>query len=248
MINPRMLAVVFYVFLMIMIFTQLPINEYTLNMIIIISALLILGLVFLLGSHYIIPYLKKSWKMGSCMVRDKKYLICETSNSGEKVGYVFIKVVPEQPVADMDKERRESFLQTIMGVLSGTQFEAMIAYMTVKDRYGENIKKRLEKQKDQLTMFAHQETLRTRDALERIRKELELLQQIPTILEGYFFAAVRDYAYDDYSLMQKLEADSRALMSRLSGIGVATQEVKGEELWIILKFLQFGSITQVTWT
>jgi hypothetical protein len=248
MMNPRMIALVFYVFLMIMLFSQLPINEYTLGTVVIILTLLVLGLVFILGSHYIIPYIKRSWRMGSCQVKNKKYLICETGTSSEKVGYAFIKVVPEQPVADMDKERRESFLQTVQGILSGTQFEAMLAYITVKDRYGENIKKRLEREKEKLTMFAHRETLRTRDLLERIRKELELLRQVPVLLEGFYIAVVRDYDYDDYSLVQKLEADSRALMSRLSGIGVTAQEMKGEELWVILKFMQFGSVTQITWT
>ena len=231
-----------------MVASQIPINQYTLPTVAIIFALLIIGLIFILGSSYIIPYIKQNWRMGSCQVMKRKYLICETSSSSEKVGYAFIKVVPEQPVSDMDKERRESFIQTVMGILAGTQFESMIAYVTVKDRYADNIKKRLEREKSKLTLFAQRETIGTRDMLERIRKELDLLRQVPVILEGFYIAVVRDYGYDDYEIIQKLEADSRALMSRLSGIGVNGKEMWGEELSLILKFMQFGSITQVTWT
>jgi len=245
--NPRLLALVFYVFLMVMIATQLPINEYTLPMVAVVLAILVAGLGLLLGAHYIIPYVIRNWRMGSCKVVNMKYLVCETGTAGEKVGYVFIKVIPEQSISDMDKERRESFLQTVQGILSGTQFEAMIGYMTVKDRYGENIKKRLEAEKERLYLFAFRDTLRTRDMAEMINRALTLLNQVPVILEGFYIAAVRDYAHDEYALIQKLEADSRALMSRLAGIGVSAQEMKGEELWIVLRFLLFGSLTQITW-
>jgi len=246
-INPRLLAIVFYVFLMVMIAAQLPINEYTLGMVAVILAVLVAGLGLLLGAHYIIPYVKRNWRMGACTVRNMKYLVCETGTAGEKVGYVYIKVVPEQPVSDMDKERREAFLQTVLGLLSGTQFEAMVAFIVVKDRYGDNIRKRLEELKNRLHFFTFRETARTRDMLERINRELTLLRQVPVILEGFYVAGVRDYAHDDYTLIQKLEADARALMSRLSGIGVAAQEIRGEEIWIVMKFMQFGSVTQVTW-
>ncbi len=246
--NPRTLATLLYVFLMLMVISQLPINEYTMPMVALIVALLVVGLLVILGWHYIIPYLKRNWRMGACTVYNRKYLICETGNSPEKVGYAFIKVVPEQTVSDMDKERRESFLQTLLGLLSGTQFEAMIAYITVKDRYGENIKKRLEREKEKLMVFSFKESMRARDMLERIRKELELLRHVPVILEGFYIAVVRDYATDEATLIQKLDADSRALISRLSGIGVTAQEMKGEELWVILRFMQFGSVSQLTWS
>jgi len=246
-INPRLLAIVLYVFLMVMIASQLPINEYTLGMVAAVLAVLVAGLGLLLGAHYIIPYVKRNWRMGECHVRNMKYLICEAGTAGEKVGYVYIKVVPEQPVSDMEKERREAFLQTVLGLLSGTQFEAAVMFIVVKDRYGDNIRKRLEEMKSRLLLFSFRESARTRDILEMINRALALLRQVPVILEGFYVAVVRDYDHDEHTLIQKLEADSRALMSRLSGMGVSAQEIKGEELWVVMRFMQFGSVAQVTW-
>ena len=245
--NTKTVALIFYIFLMIMIFSEVPINEYTMYATILLLAILILGLIFLLGYHYIIPSIKRDWKMGACHVYSKKYLVCEMPGTSEKVGQAFIKVVPEQPISDMDKDRRESFLQTVMGIVSGTQFESGILFMTVKDRYGENIKKRLESEKQKRQMFARSDNMRTRDIIERINRELELLRQVPVILEGFYIAFVRDYGYDDDEIIRKLDADSRGLISRLSGIGVTASVIWGEELRNILNFLLFGSLTQISW-
>lgn len=245
--NPRTVALVFYIFLMIMVLSEVPLNEYTMGVALLLVGLLILGLIFLLGYHYIIPSIKRDWRMGACMVYNKKYIVCDKPSSSEKVGYAFIKVVPEQPIADMDKDRRESFLQTVMGILSGTQFEAGVLFMNVKDRYGDNIKKRLESEKMKRQMFARSDNMRTRDIIDRINRELELLRQVPVILEGFYIAIVRDYGYDDDAVIQKLEADSRALISRLSGIGVTASVIWGEELLNILNFCLFGSLTQLSW-
>ena len=247
MMNPKNLAILLYIFMGLMIFPQIPRNEYTLPYIIVFFTLYLAGLILLSFGHYIIPSIRKNWRMGSCRVYDKKYVICSTSVA-EKVGYSFIKLVPEQPIADMDKERKESFLLTLQGVLSGSTFEGMVAYIMVRDRYGDNIKKRLEQERRKLHTFAFRETMSTRDLSERIRRELELLRQVPTILEGFYIAVVRDYSVDELELIRKLEADTRSLMSRLSGIGLHASQMWGEELWIILKFMLMGSLTQLSFT
>jgi len=245
--NPRNLALALYTFIGVMLFSNFPYNEYTIGKITLMMVVYVAGLVFLLGSHIILPSIKRTWKLGGCTVYKSRYVVCEKPGSAEKVGWAFVKVVPEQPIADMEKERREVFLQTTQGLLAGTQFEAMACYFTVRDRYGENIKRRLEREKNKLTTFAPSGTLKTRDMLERIQKEMDLLRTVPVILEGFYIAGVRDYGYTDSEIVRKLEADVRALAARLAGIGVHAEVVKGNDLRYILDFLPFGSLVQITW-
>lgn len=246
--NVKYLVLMMYLLIMIMVLSSVltNVNPYTMPLVVATVALLTLGLLMIVAGHYIVPAIKRKWYLGNCAVYKSRYIICETK-APEKVGYAFLKVIPEQPVADMDKERRESFLQTMLGVLSGTQFEAIVAYFTVKDRYGENIKKRLEHEKRMRLMFARKESMSTREEIERINKELRLLESLPTILEGFFIAGVRDYGYDDYEIIRKLETDARALASRLAGVGVEAKVMTGEELRNVLSFMLFGNLTQLTW-
>jgi len=247
-LNVRIVVLLMYLLVMLMVLSPLVsnLNPYTLPQVVAVLALLITGLLLVTSGHYIIPLIKRKWYLGSCTVYKSRYIVCETK-APEKVGYAFLKVVPEQPIADMDKDRRESFLQTMLGLLSGTQFEAIIAYMTIKDRYGDNIKKRLEQELKLKLMFARRETPYMREEINRLNRELKLLDQLPTIFEGIFIAGVRDYGFDDYEVLAKLEADVRALASRLSGIGVSAKPLTGEELRNVLSMMLFGSLTQISY-
>lgn len=246
--SPKLLLLVIYAFIFIMFISQVPINEYTLPKVVAAIALFVVGLALILGWHFIIPSIIRKWRLGNCVVHQKKYIICQRTGGGaEVVGYVLVKVVPEQPVADMDKERRESFLQTMQGLLAGTQFEAGVCYIGMRDRYHRNIIQRLQEQKSRRLMFmGRQPSPAARDYLERIDRELRILQQVPVILEGFYILIIRDYAMTEDELIQKLEADARALASKLEGLGTTTEVLEGEQLRAIADFIWFGSIGQTT--
>lgn len=249
-LSPRTLLLVLYLFLFILLFSQilgqLPVNEVTIPYIVLLVVLFLVGLLLILAWDYIIPLLLRSYRLGECKVEDKKYIICRYKNSPELTGYVMLKVVPSMPIADMPKERRESMLQTIQGLLKGAQYELVAAYVAMKDRYHENIIKRLEEERQKLLVFAQRESLGVREMLRRIDTELQILRQVPVILEGFYIALVRAYATDEDELKILLEANSRALMSKLEGLSAEVRIVEGEELRELASYLLFGSVVQLS--
>jgi len=250
-LSPKVTVLLLYVFVFLLlfsqIFSQVPINEVTMPNIVLLTLIFVVGLVFVLGWDYIIPKLVPSFKIGECHVKDGKYIICRYRGSAELIGYTMLKVVPMTPIADMDKERRESMLQTIQGMLRGAQYEVVVAFVGMKDRYHENIIKRLEDEKQRHLMFAGgRETPMTRDIINRIDTELRILRQVPFILEGFYIALVREYDTDEYRLVSKLENDARGLMSTLEAFSAETRQVSGEELKNLASYLLFGSVVQMT--
>lgn len=249
--TPKMILLLLYLFFVTMFSSQIlgsiSVNEITLPYVVLILFLFIVGLALILGWDYIIPLIIRNYRLGDCKVSDRKYLICRYRNSPELTGHVFIKVIPTQPIGDMQKERRDSYLQTIQGLLAGGQFEVMVAYIGMKDRYHETIIDRLKSEKQRLLTFSRKESLMVRENLERINTELKILEQVPVILEGFYIAVAREYDVDEEELKRKLEADSRALQAMLSGkIGAKAQVIKDEELRNIVNYMLFGSVVQVS--
>lgn len=249
-ISPRIILLVLYIFLFIFLFsnvlTGVPINEHTLPYIAVIALVFLCGLALLLAWDYIIPTLIRSYKLGECKVEDKKYLICRYKTTPELIGYIVVKVIPTQPIADMDRERRLSYLDAIQGLLSGSHYEVIVAYVGVKDRYQETIRERLLARKQRLLTFSFRETPAMREELASIDRELRIIEQVPVILEGFYIAMAREYATDEDELKRKLEADGRALVSMLSKMGVKAVIIEGEELRSILSYMLFGSVVQTT--
>lgn len=245
-----MLSVLYLFFVILLVenvFVQMPVNEVTIPYIVIAVALIIFGLIVILAWDYIIPMIFRNYKLGECKVVDQKYIVCRYKSGAELTGYVGVKVVPTQPIGDMPKERRDSYLQAIQGLLAGAQFEVAVAYVGMKDRYRETIVNRLKSQKQRLLSFASKPTPALSDSLNRIDSELKVLEQVPMILEGFYVAFARDYATDEYELVQKLESDLRVLMGMLSGrVGAKAIELKGEELREIVSYLLFGSVVQLS--
>jgi len=250
-ISPRTLMGLFWLVAYFMLLTSIPINEYTLPQVILLTLLFVVGLVIIFAWHYIIPFIIKTWRIGECTVERSKYVICKRRGSTEYTGYVFLKVIPEQPIAVMQEERRKSFLQSIQGVLSGIQFEAGVLFMAMRDVYKQKITERLRREREKLRALAGIGGGRTpfsiEDAIKRIDQELNILEQVPAILEGFYIAIVRDYSPYKEDLIKKLEADARGLASRLTGLGMIAEELKGEELNRILDFLLFGHVAQQAW-
>lgn len=246
--NPKTFLLILYVFMFFMLFMEVPKNEYTLPKIIVLSGIFVGGLALLLGWQFIIPNLFKSWRLGSCTVRNSKYIICERKTGSELVGKAALLLIPQQPLADVPKEAREGLLQTLQGILAGSQFETTVAYITVRDRYHQNIIRWLEDRRNRLLTFSFsgKETPATRETLKRIERELNILKQVPVILEGFYVAIVTDYGPDEYTLMQKLEADLRALSARLSSAGLLTKELTGERLRAIMDYMTYGGVAQIS--
>jgi len=249
-ISPKLLLLILYVFLFILlfsqIFSQLPLNEITIPYVVLILVLFLVGLALILGWDYIIPLIFRSYRLGECKVEDKKYIICRYKNSPEVTGYVMLKIVPSMPIADMPKERRESMLQSIQGLLKGAQYEAVVAYVAMRDRYHENIIKRLEAEKQRLLAIARKETLSIRETIKRIDTELQILRQVPVILEGFYIALIREYGTSPDEVKINLEADSRALSAKLEGLSAEVKIVEGEELRELANYLLFGSVVQLS--
>ena len=246
-----MLLLFLYLFFIIMVvaqvFGQMPINEATVPYVVLLIFLFIFGLALILGWDYIIPLVVRNYRLGQCTVEDRKYIICRYKNSPELTGYVAIKVIPTQPIGDMPKDRRDSYLQSIQGLLAGGQFETIVAYIGMKDRYHENIIERLKRERQRLLTFSHKETLMVRENLNRINTELKILEQVPVILEGYYIALAREYDTYPEDLKRKLEADARALEAMLSGkIGAKAKVLTGEELRNVINYLLFGSVVQTS--
>lgn len=250
-VSPKLLLAVLYLFFVIMlaedVLAQMPINEATEPYIVLAVALIVFGLALILAWDYIIPMIFRNYRLGECKVVDQKYIICRYKTGAELVGYAGVKVVPTQPIGDMPKERRDSYLQAIQGLLAGAQFEVVVAYVGMKDRYRETIIERLKSQKQRLLSLATKPTPAVSDTLNRIDAELKVLEQVPMILEGFYVAFARDYGMDEYELLQKLEGDLRVLVGMLSGrIGAKAMELKGEELREIVSYLMFGSVVQMS--
>jgi len=248
--SPRMLLLLLYIFLFIVVFSQVfgqvPINELTLPYVLLTVVLMVIGLVFILGWDYIIPMIFRSFKLGECYVKEKKYILCRYRGSPEITGYVVMKVVPMMPIADMQEKRREAMLQAIQGLLRGAQYEVIVAFVGMKDRYHDNIINRLRDEKKRLEAFALRETVSMRETMRRIETELRILQQVPFILEGFYIAMVREYGTDEYEVMSKLEADARALSTTLESLSAEVKILEGEELKNIVSYLLFGSVVQLS--
>jgi len=248
--SPKMLLLLMYIFLFIVVFSQVfgqvPINELTMPYVVLTVVLLLVGILFILGWDYIIPMIFRSFKLGECVVREKKYIICRYRGSAEITGYTVMKIVPTMPIADMPKERREAMLQAIQGLLRGAQYEVVVAFVGMKDRYHDNIIKRLEDEKKRLTAFAFRETMSLRETLRRIDTELQILRQVPMILEGFYIAMVREYGTSEDEVIAKLEADSRALAATLESLSAEVKILEGEELKNIVSYLLFGSVVQLS--
>lgn len=249
-LSPKILLLVLYLFMFMFlfsqVFTQMPLNEQTIPYVVLLVTLCIVGIVILLAWDYIIPLLIRSFRLGDCKVEDKKYLICRYKNSPEVTGYITIKVIPTQPIADMDRERRMSYLDSIQGLLAGAHYEVIVAYVGMKDRYQETIRDRLMKRKQRLMSMTVRETPAVKEELAAIDRELRILDQVPIILEGFYIAMAREYGYDEEELKRKLEADGRALVSMLSKLGAKAVIIQGEELRNILSYMLFGSVVQVS--
>lgn len=249
-LSPKVLLLVLYIFMFMLLFSQLlgsmPLNEQTIPYIVALVVLCVVGIVFILAWDYIIPLIIRSYRLGDCKVEDKKYLVCRYKNSPELTGYVTVKVIPTQPIADMDRERRMSYLDSIQGLLAGAHYEVIVAYIGMKDRYQETIRDKLLRRKQRLVSLAFRETPALRDELMAIDRELKVLDQVPIILEGFYIAMAREYAYDEDELKRKLEADGRALVSMLSKLGAKATIIQGEELRNILLYLLFGSVVQIS--
>lgn len=249
--SPKLILLLLYIFFFIMlvsqVLAQLPITEATAPWIALIVALFVIGLAVILGWDYIIPLLVRSYRLGECKVEDTKYLICRYKSSPEFMGYVGFKVIPTHPIADMPKERRDSYLQSVQGLLAGAQFETVVAYIGMKDRFRETILDRLKRERQRLLSMSFRESPMLRENINRLNTEIRILEQVPIILEGFYIALARDYHNDKEELKRKLEADGIALHAMLSGrLGVKVDQLKGEELRSILSYLLFGSVVQVS--
>jgi len=249
-VSPRTLLLILVTFLFIMfvsqVLSQVPVNEVTLPYIALSVVAFAVVFALVLAWDYIIPMVFRSYRLGECKVEDRKFIVCRYRNSPEVVGYAMVKVVPSAPIADMPKERRESLLQTIQGIVAGAQHEVVVAYIGMKDRYHENIIKRLQDEKNKMLAFARTETLSVRENLRRIDTELQILRQVPMILEGFYVALVREYGTDPDEVKVRLEADSRSLASKLEGLAATVKIVEGEELRELALYMLFGSVVQLT--
>jgi len=249
-ISPKILVLLLYIFLFLLVFSQvfaqIPINEITLPYVVLTTLLLVVGLVFILGWDYIVPMIIRSFRLGECYVREKKYIVCRYRGTAEYTGYAVLKIVPSMPIADMPKERRESMLQAIQGLLRGAQYEVIVSYIGMRDRYHDNIIKRLEAEKQRLMAFTFKETPSVRETMRRIDTELQILRQVPMILEGFYIAMVREYGNDENDVITKLEADSRALATTLESLSAEVKIIEGEELKNIVSYLLFGSVVQLS--
>ena len=249
-LSPRTLLLLLYTFLFIMafsqVFSQVPVTRETLPYVLGFLTLFITGLALILGWDYIIPRLFRSFCMFGMRVVEGKYIVCRYRGSPELVGYVMLKVVPSMPIADMPKERRESLLHVVQGLLAGAQYEVILAYVGVRDRYHYNVVKRLEEEKQARLALAFRETPAVREAIRQIDVELQILRQVPVILEGFYIALVRDYAMDEEELKLKLDADARSISSKRAGMSVEARVVEGEELRSIASYFFCGSLPQAT--
>lgn len=249
-LSPKILLLVLYLFMFMFLFSQtlsqMPLNEATIPYVVLLVALCVVGIVFILGWDYLIPLIIRSYRLGDCKVEDKKYLLCRYKNSPEITGYIAVKVIPTQPIADMDKERRMSYLDSIQGLLAGAHYEVIVTYIGMKNRYQETIRDRLMRRKQRLVSLAIRESPAIKEELAAIDRELRVLDQVPIILEGFYIAMAREYSTDEDDLKRKLEADGRALVAMLSKLGAKAVVLQGEELRNIISYLLFGSVVQVS--
>lgn len=250
-LSVKALLLVFYMLFAILLFAQvvaaLPITETTAPYIVALVGLVIAGLTLILAWDYLIPAVFRGYRLGECKVADKKYLICRYKTSPELTGYVVVKFVPTQPIADMDRERRMSYLDSIQGLLAGAHFEVIVAYIGMRDRYQNTIREALMKRKQRILALSFRETPSIREELSQIERELRIIDQVPVILEGFYVAMAREYSVDEEDLKRKLEADARALAALLSRLGGKAIVLQGEELRNIVNYLLFGSVVQIYW-
>lgn len=249
MSSPRFLLTVLYLLLMIFVFsdvfTSTPLNGTTAPLIIGLVVLLVFGLTLLLGWDYIIPLIFRNFSLGECKVVETKYLVCSPRTGGQYVGYVMAKIIPQAAIADMDKDRKMSYLDTIQGLLAGMNFEVIVAYVGVHDMYRETILDRLNRERNRLLGFMLKETPASRTKLESIEREIRVLQQQPVILEGFYIAMARQYGNDVDELIINLKGAEKTLLSVLDRLGVQTKIVWGEELKSIVEYMLFGNVFQI---
>lgn len=246
--SPRFLLALLYLFPMIYIstdvFSSMPVTAATIPYVVLFVLAMAMGLVVILGWDYIIPMVVRNFKIGDCKVVDNKYLVCLPRTGGQYVGYVVTKVVPQQVIADMDKDRRMSYLDSIQGLLAGSTYETIIAYVGVKDRFHETVLDRLKRSYNRSLGLTLKETPATRDRLETLRTEIKLLEQQRIILEGFYIAMARVYGSSEDEVTAQLEAITPSLISTLERLGAKVSVLKGEELRDVLMYMIFGNVFQ----
>lgn len=247
----KTLITILYLFFMLLVASQtlaaVPVNERTLPTLTILFSVLVAGLALVLGWDYIIPMVVRNYKLGECRVIDERYIVCRYRRvKFEWVGYGFVKVIPVQSIADMDRDARLTYMQSLQGLLAGSQYEPIVCWIGMRDRYRETVVEKLRRRMNMLMALSRRETLAVRDAIERIRTELRILQQTAVILEGFYIAGVREYGDSVEEVVQRVESSLRSLQGTLSAMGVKAEVIKGQELMDIVEYMLFGSVVQLS--
>jgi len=245
MMRQKMALIVALAFTWGFFFAFFPWNEYTAKWGALAAVVAGATLILAMYGHYIVPAIVKNYKVGNCKVVDGQYLICSHKYGG-LVGYAWAKVIPTHPISDMDKEQRQAFLQIVMGLLAGTQFELSACFEAIKDRYGEDIIKRIENKLSFWTMIGGKNPpMSIRRRVDRHEKELEMLKSQPMILEGIYTVMAVEYGNDEYEIIRKLKNDIDALAGRFAGVGAKVVPIKGSDLFYLHRFLVIRGLAQM---
>ena len=223
--------------------SNIPINEATLPLLAIITLALLAGLILVLLWHILIAYLPW-YRLGAAKVVKGRFILKRRGTAGY-VGYAALKVVPARSVAKMNEKERVALLSSLAGLLSGTEYEAAIAYVSVKDVYHTNVINELQKKLDRImtgTVFKG----RGQEALaKRLVEEIEFLSRLPHLTRGFYYVIVRAYGSNEDDVIAKLNHAVENVKLRFQGTGMEVVELRGEQLRDVAEMVLFGHIVEL---
>lgn len=248
MMGQKLVVALIYLLLGVSIFQSLPKNEYTIWWYSLTVAVYVFGLILLLWGHYIMPKIIRSWNFCGCKVVREKYIVCrDTMRPGEVRIHALLKVIPTQSVAKMDKEAKDSVLKEFVGILqSSATANTGLCYFSIKSSYNQDIRDRIEAKKRRKSLFARSWSVRKE--IEDLDREIDLYNQMPTILSGFYIGIVSmtgsttASGAPDPDSLKMVDQSVKLFETALSRAGLTAKWITGEELNNIARYIYLGDI------
>jgi len=231
-----------YAFVFMSVASQLALSPPGQRLLAVLAVSYTVGLLAILAWPLIMPYIVPALRICGKRIVAGMYVVGQRGPT--YVVDAYLKLIPQTAVIDMGREEHEALLHTMASLLSSSTFEAMLAFMTMRDTYAFDVVERLRREKARLLAFSKSEY--ARDAAARLDREISRLSQSRAIITGFYFIRVRDYGRDLAAVLERMRGHVEAVKNMVSAVGLRAEPIKGAELVQFIRYLEYGRVEQAT--
>jgi len=242
----KLVIVALLLFMMVIVYTLTPINEYTIPFLAAIEFLFTVVILAVLFYKYLLRLFRKVHFTVpvECDLYNMKYIIC--SEGGKRAGVLWLKAIPQQPLTLMEKKDRENFIESLQGLFVGVPGVG-VHYINVPDIFGRTTIDYLKRKlniKGTLASFTRTgPSYAARSELETIQKALAVLQKTP-LVQGYYLVSLRAIGDTADDVKEALDNMKHAVKTRLATASIKLVDLEGEELENVLSAFFIGPLYQ----